>query len=265
MSKIFLSVPILGRPELRMIYSMYQSILSCREHQVRVYFNENDSLISRVRNVHMSAFYYDYPECEYFMSWDSDIEVMNAVQYNNIFTKLISHKLDFVGGLYAIKKPGTRRCSSITLNGANPSFDTGLVEMRWLSSGCWCIHRSAVKKMIDAYPDLTYNGDDNAAGKIIHGLYIPMIYSLKKGDFSGSSIDLPFKKYLSEDWSWCERWASIGGKIFADTSLYLKHIGTIDYTIWDVEMVKRQNPQCLPQNNQVVPPHPGFDLENKNV
>ena len=93
MAKIFVSVPVLDRPELRMMYSMYQAILTCKEHQVRLYFNQNDSLISRVRNVHMSVFYHDYPEYEYFVSLDSDLEILNTFPYNNIFTKLISHKV----------------------------------------------------------------------------------------------------------------------------------------------------------------------------
>lgn len=250
--KIFLSVPILGKPCLKMMHSMYQAILSCPEHKVRVYFNENDSLISRVRNVHMSVFYNDFPECDYFMSLDSDLEIVNAYPNNNIFSRLIAADKDFIGGLYAIKKPGVRRCSSITLDGNPPQFDTGLQEMRWISSGCWCIKRSVVKKMINKYPELTYDGDDNATGKKIYGLYIPMLYDLKKGDFP--NIKLPFRKYLSEDWSFAERWKNLGGKIYADTSIVLKHIGVHDYTLWDVEVVKTQKPNLPP---------PGFDLGSK--
>ncbi len=254
MANIFLSVPVLGKPELQMIYSMYQAILSSREHKVRVYFNENDSLISRVRNVHMSIFYYDFPEYDYFMSLDSDLEIVNAFLNNNIFNKLTSHNLDFVGGLYAVKKPGERRCSSITANGREPAFDSGLVEMGWMSSGCWCIKRSAIKKMIEAYPELEYDGDDNASGRKIHGLYIPMIYDVKKNDFPG--VKLPCRKYLSEDWSWCQRWRDIGGKIYADTSLALRHIGKAHYTLWDVEVQKRDV-------SNIRPPEPGFDLGAK--
>jgi len=252
--KVFLSVPVLGKPELRMLYSMYQAILSCPHHQVRVYFNENDSLISRVRNSHISVFFNDFKECDYFMSLDSDIEIVNAYPNNNIFTKLISHDKDFVGGLYAIKKPGVRRCSSITWDGSTPDFDTGLVKMRWLSSGCWCIKRSAVAKMIDAYPELMYDGDDNMTGKKVYGLYIPMLYDLKEGDFP--NIKLPFRKYLSEDWSLAERWKDIGGEILADTSIVLKHIGKSDYTLWDVEVVKSQKTNL---------PSPGFDLKSLNL
>jgi len=252
MAKIFLSVPVLGKPELKMMYSMYQAILSCQDHQIRLYFNENDSLISRVRNVHISVFMDEFPECDYFMSLDSDIEVVNAFATNNIFSKLVSHDKDFVGGLYAIKKPGPRKCSSITIDGETPQFNSGLKEMAWMSTGCWCLKRSAIEKMIKAYPELTYDGDDNATGKKIYGLYIPMIYDLKEGDFP--NLKLPFKKYLSEDWSLCQRWNAIGGKTYADTSIVLNHIGKIPYTMWDVEVVKKQNNE---------PPKPGFDLEKE--
>ena len=258
MAKIFVSVPVLDRPELRMMYSMYQAILTCKEHQVRLYFNQNDSLISRVRNVHMSVFYHDYPEYEYFISLDSDLEILNTFPYNNIFTKLISHNVDFVGGLYAVKNQEQRRCASISHDGRHPEFDSGLIEMRWLSSGCWCIHRSVVEKMIKAYPELTYDGDDNAKGKTIHGLYIPMIYDMKKGDLGTQELKLPYKKYLSEDWAMTQRWRDIGGKIYADTSIVLKHIGKHDFTMWNVEMVKKENSQ--PSEN--LPPA-GFDLEKK--
>jgi hypothetical protein len=183
------------------------------------------------------------------MSIDSDIDIVNCYPNNNIFTKLVEHDLDFVGGLYAIKKPGPRRCSSITRYGKDPEFDTGLVEMAWLSSGCWCIKRSAVKKMIEAYPELMYNGDDNATGKKIYGLYIPMIYDIKENEFPGTPTS--FKKYLSEDWAFCSRWRNIGGKIYADTSIALRHIGKVPYTIWDFEVVKSEGPK---------PPSPGFDL-----
>jgi len=256
MAKIFLSVPILGRPDLKMMYSMYQAILSCKEHQVRVYFNQNDSLISRVRNVHISSFYNDYPDYDYFMSLDSDLEIVNAYPNNNIFNRLIAADKDFVGGLYAIKKPGVRRCSSITWDGKSPEFDSGLKEMRWLSSGCWCIKRSAVEKMVKAYPELTYDGDDNATGKKVYGLYIPFLYDLKEGDFP--SIKLPFRKYLSEDWAACERWKDIGGKIYADTGIVLKHVGEHEYTLWDVDVVRTKNNPS--QQSTLSMPTAGFDL-----
>lgn len=253
MANIFLSVPILGKPCLQMIYSMYQAILSCPQHKVRVYFNQNDSLIQRVRNVHISEFLFNFKDCDFFMSLDSDLEILNAYHNNNIFSKLIACDKDFVGGLYSLKREGVPRCSSITKDGKPPLFDNGLVEMRWLSSGCWCLKRSMVEKMYEAYKDeLLYDGDDNASGKKIIGLYNCMLYDLKEGDFP--NVKLPFRKLMSEDWSLSQRWTDIGGKIWADTDIVLKHIGEYAYKLWDVEMVKTQKPNLPP---------PGFDLVAK--
>jgi len=250
MSKIFLSMPILGKPCLQSIYSMYQAILTCREHQVRVYFNSNDSLIQRVRNCHISEFLFKYTECDYFMSLDSDIEIMNCYPNNNIFNKLIACNVDFVGGLYALKKQGDRRCSSIGAGGKTPQFDTGLQEMRWLSSGCWCLKRSMIEKMYERYKDeLLYDGDDNASGKKVIGLYNCMLYDLQEEDFA--DVQLPFRKLLSEDWSFAQRWTGMGGKIYADTSIALKHIGEYSYSLYDLEVVKKPAPNV---------PQAGFDL-----
>jgi len=268
MARIFISIPILGKPEMRMMQSLYGACLSTKKHQVRLHFNENDSLISRVRNVHMSVFYHEFKECDYFMSIDSDIEILNAHPTNNIFDKLIEHDLDFVGGLYSIKKPGVIRCSSIPIPENRPMpFNSGLAEMRWLSSGCWCIKREAVEKMVNAYPELEYDGDDNVTNKKIHGLYIPILHDLKPEDHPG--LDRVYRKYLSEDWSFCERWRALGGQIWADTSIILKHIGKQDYNLYNVEMVVKQGtpPQAgsVPQRPQPQgtpqPPQPGFDLK----
>lgn len=253
MANIFLSVPVLERPELKMMYSLYQAILSSK-HNVRIYFNENDSLISRVRNVHLSVFYNKYTDCDYFFSLDSDIQIHNCSRENNIFDKLIEHNLDFCGGVYAVKKPGHKTCSSIAKQGfMPPKLDNGLVEMQWLSSGCWCIKRSVIGKLIKAYPELHYDGDDNATGEKIYGLYIPMLYDVTEEDFANQknkTTQLPFRKYLSEDWSLCQRWNDLGGKIYADTSIMLSHIGKIDYVFLEQK--------SEPSTNL---PSPGYDLQ----
>ena len=73
-------------------------------------------------------------------------------------------------------------------------FNKGIVEMLWLSSGCWCVKRKVIDQMVKAYPELDYVGDDNVAGKPIHGLCIPAIFEVNEGEHK-------FKKYLSEDWA----------------------------------------------------------------
>jgi hypothetical protein len=257
MAKILVSVPVLGKPSLSMIRTLYSAIHSCKEHDVTIHFSENDSMISRVRNVHVSAFINDYEEYDYFMSIDSDLEIVNRFWNNNIFTKLLAHDKEFVGGLYALKREGPPIASSVPLDrDRSPKFNSGLKKMLWLSTGCWCLKRSAINKMIEAHPELTYDGDDNMANKKIYGLYIPM---LKDMDVGGKTI----KKYLSEDWSFTQRWRDLGGEIFADTSIVLKHYGEKAFNLWNTEVVVKPTPMTeKPTITAVGPPLAGFDLDN---
>ena len=256
MARIFVSCPILDRPEFRMIDSVYQAIASCKEHQIRIYVHENDSLISRVRNSHLSVFMNDAKDFDYFISFDSDIEIINRYQHNNIFTKLVAHNKDFVGGLYALKNDGKGvACSSVPMEKGTIHYDSGLVRMRWLSSGCWCIKRSALEKMVAAYPDLAYDGDDIMSNQKLYGLYIPYLYTFQE---NGKTI----KKYLSEDWAFTQRWIDIGGEIYADTSIALKHYGKRAYTLFDTDIITKiiQSGATFPttmaskQATQVLPP-----------
>lgn len=259
MAKIFLSVPIMHRPELRMIQSMYQAALSCKEHQVQAYYNLNDSLISRVRNVHTSVFYNEYLDYDYFMSIDSDLEIVNKYPNENIFTKLVmaADKFEFSCGLYAIKSPGKLKCSSVMVDDQSfPEFNSGYREVRWPSSGCFCMKRSVIEKMVKAYPEEHYDGDDNAAGKKIYGLYRPFIYEMTPKEFPG--LERSYKKYLSEDWAFAQRWHWLGGKVFADTSIVLNHIGSTDYKLYNVEVVSRN------ANQSESLPSAGFDLSKGN-
>jgi len=265
MAKILVSVPVLGRPHLRMMQSLYSAINSCQEHDITIHSSENDSMVSRVRNVHISEFIHNYPDYDYFVSIDSDLEIVNKFSSNNIFTKLVSHNAKFVGGLYALKTEKEVICSSVPMDrNRKPEFNSGLKQMLWLSSGCWCLHRSAIEKMIESYPDLTYDGDDNMSGKKVYGLYIPMLKTIHQKDKK-------IKKYLSEDWSFVQRWRDIGGQVFADTSIVLNHYGEKPYKLWNVEtVVRRKDQEPRKDQEQVVnePPQtkikklptPGFDL-----
>lgn len=234
MSNIFCALPILDKPEWRSVATLYDSIFSSK-HKIIPNVLESDSLISRVRNNQISIFLQDFKQCEYFFCLDSDLEIINKYQTNNIFNKLIDNDLDFVGAIYPVKDPSSNRCASIAVDlNSNFEFDSGLREMKYLSSGCWMIKRSALEKMVEAYPQLVYDGEGQMAHKKVYGLCIPYIKDCV--DMNGNN----YKKYLSEDWSFCSRWCDIGGKIYADTSIVLNHIGRYPYSLWNIKVEKKE-------------------------
>ena len=195
--------------------------------------------------------------------------------------------------MYAIKNPTVRRSASIPLEvNKHIEFDSGLIEMRWLSSGCWCVKRKVFEDLRNEYPELIYDGDDNASGKKVYGFYIPYIYDMKPEEFPEVPNGQVFRKYLSEDWSAIQRWRELNpdNKVWCDTGIVLRHIGKFAYTLWDVEVqsaprpseMSQQSSSKLPsgkeeinlfqdvlkesvkwsENNIKLPP-PGFDLQEE--
>lgn len=234
--KVFLSYPVMDRCEQRSLSSVYRMASTCQTASVQISCLEGDSLISRVRNVAITMFMES--SADYFMSVDSDLEIMNTLADNNAIDRLIRSDYEFTGALYALKDPSQRKSSSV-LMGANalPKFDSGFYEARWLSTGCWMLKRSVVEKMIAAYPDLVYDGDAHATGRKCLGLYIPYIESVSEADgFKFPPGKLIYRKYLSEDWAFAARWRKIGGKIFIDSGIHLTHIGKNGYRLWDCEV-----------------------------
>ena len=48
-------------------------------------------------------------------------------------------------------------------------------------------------------------------------------------DFFQCTIDSK-GRYLTEDWSFCRRWRELGGKIWADKTIGLTHVGYFRFT-----------------------------------
>jgi len=224
--KIFLSYPVYGQMQSHAIISLYKA-MSTAGHAVHISFSQGDSMVTRVRNGAISTFLYEATDCDYYMSIDSDLEIQNIYPSNNIFNKLIAADKDFIGGLYAIKNP-YNECSSVTSLLNQPIPNSGLIQMKYLSSGCHLLKRSAVERIARANDKLRYIGDGEVySDKKCIALYNPLIRSTVT-----EQDRAPLKRLLSEDWSFCHRATEAGIKIHADTSIGLLHHGAKAYDLF---------------------------------
>lgn len=89
--------------------------------------------------------------------------------------------------------------------------ETGSVEVSEVGAAFVLLTRNLGEKMIEAYPELAYNG---IGGEIEHALFLPMIVK---------------KVYKAEDYALCNRWRAIGGKIAVCPDISLGHIGKYTY------------------------------------
>ena len=234
---IYIAIPCYDHMDVSCRHSLDRACRTCQTAVTEVHYAVGDSMISRVRNNQISEFW-DESEAPYFMTIDSDLELKNVTAEDNLFDKLLAADKDIVGGLYAKKSRSNFRCASVPMDDQHPEYDTGLVEMQWLSTGCMMVKREVVKALTEAEPAIMYHGDGEFLGKPRYALYQPGIAEIERGtvwsELQGENIPAMFRKYLSEDWAFNLRCHAAGFQTWADTSILLTHWGRFGYKLWDV-------------------------------
>lgn len=164
----------------------------------------NESNINRGRNSLAAKFLGS--DCSHLMFVDSDI------QFSNVdIVKLVNHDLDVVGGLYPQK---TLPAKYVVNTVPNSERRGDLVQVDTLGTGFILIRRSVFEKMIHSGVAQKYRDDIGLGGKFDNFTY----------NFFPTQID-DTGQYLTEDWAFCRNWRSLGGDIWADTSIELTHVG----------------------------------------
>jgi len=169
-----------------------------------------DSLVSRARNEAFAAFLYS--KCKYFLFVDDDI----AIPVDGI-TKLVQAEKDIIGGLYRLKREdkvlAARALSPFSVKEKHNSPDQ-IVEMQYISTGCFMITREMAQTMWDSYQELAYTANEKETDKERVAVFQPYIYN---------------GEYLSEDWAFCQRAIDIGYKIYGHCGVLCSHWGLSEY------------------------------------
>lgn len=146
----------------------------------------------------------------------------------NGLLKLVDYPVDFVSGLYPQRsdpiKFNLRYLEDRPEIWGDPK--TGLIEVGGVSAGFMRCSRKMLEKMAEAYPGLSYDRSD----KKFWGFFDP--YRLDDG-----------KRKLSEDYSFCQRWRDIGGKVWVDPSIKMGHIGLKTFAGNFGEFLRNENVQ----------------------
>ena len=238
--KLFVATPMYGgncaEPYFR---SCIQLITFFNKHGINLAFGTiaNESLVTRARNVLVN--YFLSSDYTHLLFIDGDIEF--AVED---VLKLYTHRKDVVVGAYPKKglnwnnirnnvlenpdKEHTAR--ELAAFGADYAInftfldrekrsievENGLIKLHDAGTGFMMIKREAILKMIENFPELKYNNDvainNDKLGDYYYSLFDTM-------------IDPVDRRYLSEDYTFCRRWQSIGGTIYLDPTISLNHYG----------------------------------------
>ncbi len=119
----------------------------------------------------------------------------------------------------------------IACSGAEREERDGCVTAQYAGTGFMLIRRAAALKMIAAYPETKY--------KSAHVAEPP---SDNRYNLFDCQIDPVSGVYLSEDYTFCQRWRRLGGKVWLDLRSQLKHVGPYEFQGTPViDLVKKQS------------------------
>jgi hypothetical protein len=210
-------------------------------------FCKNDSLVSRARNNLIAKAMYN-TSVTHMMFIDNDI----TWEPIDIIKLMLSDK-SLIGGVYPLKKYNwnvlTEDKNSVNniLERKNKSqlkniisdenmiqhnllkyninfldnvltIENNLTKVRHIATGFMMIKRKTIEQMAKAFPSTKYtddvgflNGDEN---KWAYALF---------------DCGVEDGHYFSEDWLFCHRWSKMGGNIYLDVSINLKHTVIEDF------------------------------------
>ena len=206
-----------------------QRLCAAKGIQLMLDTTENESLITRARNISIARFLYK-TQCDFFVFIDADIHFDP-----NSIVRLIESGHDVSVACYPKKvimwdqaehavKTGDQRnlerlASSLVLNFKyeRSQVVNGFTEVLDGPTGFMCIKRDVIQKMYDHYTDLMCKNDHQ--NKDLDD-YCAIFDCM---------IDPDNRRYLSEDYAFCRRWQLMGGKIFADVTTVLGHVGNLRF------------------------------------
>jgi hypothetical protein len=173
-----------------------------------------DSLVSRARNRIVAEFMKS--DCDTLLQIDTDIGFDP-----DKMIKMLQRGLPVVGGLYALKQKNETAWCMNSLAGKRDRRD-GTTEVLYIGTGLFAVKREVFACMIEDGCAQEYEADDNEK-------------KMKLWDFFRVGVvdddQVKRRRYLSEDWYFCNMARKLGYKIFADRANVGTHYGEISYPL----------------------------------
>jgi hypothetical protein len=219
--KLFLALPVYGQLEVFFTQCLVK-LLTDPPCEISVRMNPGDSLVSRARNSLTADFLES--DCTDLVFIDSDI-----IFSGEHVRRLLGHDVDIVGGFYPKKQEGPIAwvCNGC-LGEERPILPSGLQEVRYMGTGFLRVKRHVFEKMIESWPEMEYKPDHRERRE--WDFWSVGVYRNAGAGRTGET-PVPPGRYLSEDWYFCQRWLDLGGKVWGDTGIVLKHVGQAVYPL----------------------------------
>lgn len=217
MPRLFLAVPVYGGVDPHFHTSMMSLMTSKdRPYHLRVRDYIGDSLVCRARNRLVVDFLATDSTHLFFI--DSDL-----IFSDEHVARIASHAargVPIVAGLYPKKQRELGWVCNVLETPTAPD-EHDLQPVKYAGTGFLCIAREVFLKMMEAYPEARYDPDD---GDGVEG---------DLWDFFPVGVwqcpETGRRRYLSEDWWFCQRARDLGYEVMMDMRIVCKHVGQFIY------------------------------------
>lgn len=221
--KLFIALPIFWNVD-PLFFMAWTAFMQQMSGDIVICPSVGDSDISRSRNKLTRLFL--ETDCTHLLFIDTDL-----IFGHDQVERIMEHKEELVGGCYPKKQHGDIQMVLNVCDTAKKPREDKLVEVKYIGTGFMRVARTVFDQMIEKYGDkLVYNQDGNSA--LEYDFWGRGVYEFPNGS----------RRYLSEDWQFCQRWIDLGGKVWADTAVLVKHSGNCIYPTPEQEnnLFKRQ-------------------------
>lgn len=180
---------------------------------LQIKFAIGDSLVSRARN-RLTADFLE-TDCSHLLFIDTDL-----IFSSEHIAHLLAHDEAIVGGFYPKKQDGRLQWVCNAHFDFPPPDSRDLQSLRYIGTGFLLVKREVFEKMtLDFGPEISYEAD--GTGRLEHDFW-------KVGVHIGADGG---RRHLSEDWYFCQRALDLGYKVYGDTRVILKHLGTASFPL----------------------------------
>ena len=193
----------------------------------------NESLISRARNT-LTAKFLSNDTSTHLMFIDADIgwEPWHLLV-------MLNRDVDVIGGLYPMKSLPIKWCVN-GFEGAEEGPD-GLQEVTKTGTGFLLIKRHVFDKL-NSHPAVKpFNNDIGLPAELNPHMKTYFDTAVREN------------RYYSEDWTFCENWRDLGGKVWVDKRVLLRHVGTYTFDHAAQEALAREFIATQPKATDPMP------------
>jgi hypothetical protein len=209
--KLFVALPVYGALDVFFTQSLIK-FLNEPPCPIALRMNPGDSLVSRSRNTLTADFLES--DATHLLFIDTDL-IFSAEQV----ARLLAHDKDIVAGFYPKKQEGPVQWVCNAHLTEQPIGADGFQEVRYMGTGFLLVKRCVFECMIALFPELAFKADHR--DRIEHDFWSVGTYQYADGT----------RRYLSEDWFFCQRALDAGFKVWGDTRIVLKHVGQAIYPL----------------------------------